>query len=108
MLIARISDAHALDRRAADDLSSRNVDETTVGDGNHDLEPVTIYSWIKAGSFPAPVKLGPRSVAWLKKEVDAWVTIFTALEEQLGLKLQPAEGKIEHFIIRSAQRPAEN
>jgi predicted DNA-binding transcriptional regulator AlpA len=38
------------------------------------VEPVNIYSWIKAKSFPAPVKLGPRSVAWLKEEVDAWVT----------------------------------
>jgi prophage regulatory protein len=38
------------------------------------LSRSTIYSWIKAGSFPAPIKLGPRSVAWLKEEVDAWVT----------------------------------
>ena len=38
------------------------------------LSRSTIYNWIRAGSFPAPVKLGPRSVAWLKEEVDAWVT----------------------------------
>jgi prophage regulatory protein len=36
------------------------------------LSRSTIYSWIKAGSFPAPVKLGPRSVTWLKEEVDNW------------------------------------
>jgi prophage regulatory protein len=37
------------------------------------LSRSTIYSWITAGRFPAPVKLGPRSVAWVKEEIEAWV-----------------------------------
>jgi prophage regulatory protein len=37
------------------------------------LSRSTIYSWITAGRFPAPVRLGPRSVAWLKEEIEAWV-----------------------------------
>lgn len=37
------------------------------------LSRSTIYSWITAGRFPAPVMLGPRSVAWIKEEIEAWV-----------------------------------
>jgi prophage regulatory protein len=33
----------------------------------------TIYEMIKAGNFPAPVHLGPRAVAWLESEVEAWM-----------------------------------
>ena len=33
----------------------------------------TIYEMIKAGNFPAPVHLGPRAVAWVESEVEAWM-----------------------------------
>lgn len=32
-----------------------------------------IYGSIAAGTFPAPIKLGPRSVAWLEAEIRGWV-----------------------------------
>lgn len=32
----------------------------------------TLYRQIKEGSFPAPVKVGTRAVAWLAHEIDAW------------------------------------
>ena len=33
----------------------------------------SIYEMVKAGNFPAPVHLGPRAVAWLESEVEAWM-----------------------------------
>ncbi|MCL4790433.1 MAG: AlpA family transcriptional regulator [Gammaproteobacteria bacterium] len=33
----------------------------------------TLYDAIKRGSFPRPIKLSERSVAWVASEVDAWV-----------------------------------
>jgi prophage regulatory protein len=33
----------------------------------------TIYQWVADGKFPAPVRLGPRSVGWRQSEVDAWL-----------------------------------
>ena len=33
----------------------------------------TIWRQVKAGTFPAPVKLSPRAVGWRKSEVDAWM-----------------------------------
>jgi prophage regulatory protein len=32
-----------------------------------------IYDGVKRGTFPAPVNIGARAVAWLSDEVDAWM-----------------------------------
>lgn len=32
----------------------------------------TIYRWVADGSFPPPVRLGPRAVAWRWSDLDAW------------------------------------
>jgi prophage regulatory protein len=32
----------------------------------------TIYRWIANGSFPSPVRLGPRAVAWRRSDLDRW------------------------------------
>ena len=38
----------------------------------------------------------------------AGVTVFTAVQEQLGLKLDSAKGPVEVIVIDSVQRPSEN
>lgn len=42
----------------------------------------TMYAMIAAGKFPAPIKLGPRSVGWVEQEVDDW------LQEQIKARDQ--------------------
>lgn len=32
----------------------------------------TIYRWVADGSFPPPVRLGPRAVAWRWSDLDRW------------------------------------
>ena len=32
-----------------------------------------MYAYIRAGTFPKPVKLGLRASAWVKSEILAWV-----------------------------------
>jgi uncharacterized protein (TIGR03435 family) len=39
---------------------------------------------------------------------DSPPTLFTAIEEQLGLKLEPQRGSIDAVIVDSAERPAPN
>lgn len=37
------------------------------------LSRSTVYNRVSTGSFPAPIKLGEKSVAWLEADVDAWI-----------------------------------
>lgn len=37
------------------------------------LARATVYAHISQGSFPAPIKLGPRASGWVEAEVDGWV-----------------------------------
>ena len=38
------------------------------------LSRSTIYARIKAGTFPAPVSLGPRAVGWIEDDVQRWLS----------------------------------
>jgi uncharacterized protein (TIGR03435 family) len=38
----------------------------------------------------------------------AWPSLFTALEEQLGLKLESAKGPVKVLVIDSVSKPSEN
>jgi prophage regulatory protein len=44
----------------------------------HDVKAITglakstVYEMIRDKSFPAPVKLGPRSVGWVRDEIKQW------------------------------------
>ena len=33
----------------------------------------TLYLYIKKNQFPKPVKIGVRSVGWIKTEIDEWL-----------------------------------
>jgi prophage regulatory protein len=36
------------------------------------LSKSSLYALIRANNFPAPVRLGPRTVAWVRSEVKQW------------------------------------
>lgn len=37
------------------------------------LSKASIYRQVNAGTFPAPIRIGPRSVAWLVSEIESWI-----------------------------------
>ena len=45
----------------------------------------TVWRWVKAGTFPAPRKLGPKVTGWLVADIRAW------LAEQAEKTWAPAE-----------------
>jgi prophage regulatory protein len=49
------------------------------------LSKSSLYALIRAKSFPAPVRLGPRTVAWVRTEVKQW-----AAERVLTSRSAPA------------------
>ena len=36
------------------------------------VSKATLYNQIKEGSFPRPINIGPRAVAWLEDDLIAW------------------------------------
>ena len=74
---------------ALSDLLSRNVVDKTGLSGNYDIE----LKWTPDDQQGTP---------------DAGPTLFTALEEQLGLKLVPAKGPVDTFVVDHVERPTEN
>ena len=47
-----------------------------------DLSLSTVYRFMSAGGFPMKVELGGNSVAWVKSEVEEWIS------EKIGKKIQ--------------------
>lgn len=41
----------------------------TAGTG---LSRSTVYEMMERNEFPKPVKIGPRAVAWIASEIEAW------------------------------------
>lgn len=39
------------------------------------LKRSQVYLYMKNGSFPRPIKIGPSSVAWLESEIDEWIGV---------------------------------
>jgi len=37
------------------------------------LSRSTIYDRMKEGTFPKPIRLGPRSVGWVESEIEDWL-----------------------------------
>ena len=52
-----------------DDLSFLRLPAVKAVTG---LSKSSLYALIKERSFPAPVRLGPRAVAWVRSEVKLW------------------------------------
>lgn len=38
----------------------------------------TIHRKVRCGQFPAPHRIGDRSIAWLESEINAWIAAQTA------------------------------
>jgi prophage regulatory protein len=56
------------------------IKEVRVLAGNASVP--AIYSWMKDGRFPRPVKIGKRGVAWREGDLIAWQT---GLQTSIGL-----------------------
>lgn len=39
------------------------------------LKRSQIYLYMKEGTFPNSIKIGPASVAWLESEIDEWINL---------------------------------
>jgi uncharacterized protein (TIGR03435 family) len=75
------------------------VDQTRLA-GNFDFD----LEWSQDLSGPPT----PAGVARQEPPLDDGISLFTALQEQLGLKLEPTKGSVEVRVIDHVERPTEN
>jgi prophage regulatory protein len=54
---------------ALDEVSFLRLPDVKLVTG---LSKSSLYALIRANSFPAPVRLGPRTVAWVRSEIKQW------------------------------------
>jgi uncharacterized protein (TIGR03435 family) len=78
--------------------TGRIVRDETGLSGFYDFK----MEWTPEAAAAAPDKVEERSAALVGP------TIFTALQEQLGLKLEAKKGPVEILVIDRAERPSEN
>ena len=78
--------------------------------GNHLLIDQTglrgNYDFVLNGVSGAPPQ--PPGASAATPEGDATTSIFTALQEQLGLKLESRKAEVEILVIESVEKPSEN
>lgn len=80
----------------------RAVVETLTGYGRS-----AIYDKISRGEFPAPVKIGPRAVAWIESEVQDWLQSRIEFTRDTKLRASPetlAEAK-KYFLANKGTFP---
>lgn len=65
--MAAILEQRAEARRVADRLLNKWAVERETS-----LDITTIYRRMKAGTFPQPVRVGKRRVAWRESDIAAW------------------------------------
>lgn len=54
------------------------------------LSRATLYRYVKAGSFPRPIPLGPRAVGWIEAEVEKWIECMMRKRKRLSVLLLAA------------------
>ena len=54
----------------------------------------TLYYFISEGNFPKPVKLGKRTVAWKKSEIDKWIDSREQSIEEKGVENELSNTKL--------------
>ena len=60
---------HLISSLSPDDVSFLRLPDVKLVTG---LSKSSLYALIRAETFPAPVRLGPRTVAWVRSEVKEW------------------------------------
>ena len=80
------------------DIGNRLVVDQTGLKGN--------YDFVLNGVSQAPPQ--PAGVSAATPEGNATTSIFTALQEQLGLKLESRKAEVEVLVIESVEQPSEN
>lgn len=62
------------DHSAVTPAKTGNLQRLPTVEERTGLKKSTIYAGVKAGTFPAPVRLSARAVAFRSEDIDQWIT----------------------------------
>jgi uncharacterized protein (TIGR03435 family) len=86
----------------SNELGRRVIDKTGLA-GKYDFE----LNWASSQDSPAQIRSTQTAEPTLPSDPDG-PSIFTALQEQLGLRLESGKGQVEVLVIDRAERPSKN
>jgi uncharacterized protein (TIGR03435 family) len=88
-------------------LNARNVSMAGLADAIADrVHRIVLDKTGLAGQYDVELKWSPDDV--VDGDPDKAISIFTALQEQLGLKLQSAHGPVNTLVIDRVEMPSAN
>ncbi len=88
------------------ELTARNISMTSLASSlTNEVHRTVIDKTGLAGKYDLAVKWSTDEGS---AQADSAPEIFTALQEQLGLKLQPGKGPVETLVVDSVEMPSEN
>jgi uncharacterized protein (TIGR03435 family) len=82
-----------------------NLSRSLAGQTEMDGRPVVDKTGL-AGQYDFILRWAPADVP--ADAGEQWPSLFTALEEQLGLKLTPGKAQLEIIVVDSVEKPSEN
>jgi uncharacterized protein (TIGR03435 family) len=88
------------------DVSRLVLDQTGI-EGSYDLVFEVAQDQSPAGTSTGPGEGTPGTDS-VSPATSSGPSIFTALEEQLGLKLESTKGPVDVIVIDHVERPSEN
>jgi uncharacterized protein (TIGR03435 family) len=98
-------------RNSLGDIKGYNLTPSEIGGGlTWFLGRTVVDKTNLSGKYDVALRWTPESVAMRSaptSDQDA-PTIFTAIQEQLGLKLQPAKGPVQVLVIDHVEKPSDN
>jgi prophage regulatory protein len=62
--------------------------------------PSTIYSLIRVGEFPPPIRLGPNRVGWRRSDIAEWLRSREEETERMFMGLDPLPEKVAASLDR--------
>jgi prophage regulatory protein len=97
----RMDPNHSVLSRDLEEISFLRLPDVKLVTG---LSKTSLYALIRANSFPAPVRLGPRTVAWVRSEIREWAA--ERVLKSRSTDLIPGSKKVPRPALREAWAPS--
>lgn len=54
-------------------MTDNLLPQATVRERLGGIGRTTLWNWVREGTFPAPIRVGPKRIMWRESVVNAWI-----------------------------------